>query len=81
MPAPQLGAIAVQAAVERAGIPKEEVKEVYMGNVCQGGNGQAPARQAALGAGRYNVYAPGIDRSLKYINTVKVEIFVGRIFH
>ncbi|CAG2061502.1 unnamed protein product [Timema podura] len=49
--APKLGAIAIQAAVERAGIPKEEVKEVYMGSVCQGGQGQAPARQAALFAG------------------------------
>ena len=33
------------------GIPKEEVKEAYMGNVLQGGEGQAPTRQAALGAG------------------------------
>lgn len=33
------------------GIPKEEVKEVYMGNVIQGGEGQAPTRQATLGAG------------------------------
>ncbi|GLG97783.1 Uncharacterized protein GBIM_04470 [Gryllus bimaculatus] len=49
--APKLGSIAIQAAIERAGIPKEEVKEVYMGNVCQAGLGQAPARQAALFAG------------------------------
>lgn len=35
----------------KSGIPKEEVKEVYMGNVLQGGEGQAPTRQAALGAG------------------------------
>ncbi|XP_073095442.1 acetyl-CoA acetyltransferase, mitochondrial-like [Manis javanica] len=34
-----------------AGIAKEEVKEVYMGNVLQGGEGQAPTRQAVLGAG------------------------------
>lgn len=33
------------------GIPKEEVKEAYMGNVIQGGEGQAPTRQAVLGAG------------------------------
>lgn len=33
------------------GIPAEEVKEVYMGNVLQAGQGQAPARQAVLGAG------------------------------
>lgn len=51
IPATKLGALAVEAAIERAGIPKEEVKEVYMGHVCQGGAGQAPARQAALFAG------------------------------
>ncbi|XP_029672632.1 acetyl-CoA acetyltransferase, mitochondrial isoform X1 [Formica exsecta] len=49
--ATKLGAVAVQAAVERAGIAKEQVKEIYMGNVCQGFLGQAPARQAALFAG------------------------------
>ncbi|XP_071553799.1 acetyl-CoA acetyltransferase, mitochondrial [Temnothorax nylanderi] len=51
MTATKLGAVAVQAAIERAGIAKEQVKEVYMGNVCQGFLGQAPARQAALFAG------------------------------
>lgn len=50
--APRLGAIAIEAAVERAGIPKEEIKEVFMGNVCQGGVGQAPARQATIFAGK-----------------------------
>ena len=35
----------------KKGIPKEEVKEAYMGNVLQGGEGQAPTRQAVLGAG------------------------------
>ncbi|CAG9826293.1 unnamed protein product [Diabrotica balteata] len=49
--ATRLGAVAIQAAVERAGIPKEEVKEVFMGHVCQGGAGQAPARQATVFAG------------------------------
>lgn len=49
--ATKLGAVAVKAAVERAGIAKEQVKEVYMGNVCQGFLGQAPARQATLFAG------------------------------
>ncbi|XP_072932816.1 acetyl-CoA acetyltransferase B, mitochondrial isoform X2 [Epargyreus clarus] len=49
--ATELGAVAVKAAVERAGIPKEEVKEVYMGNVCSGYLGQAPARQAVIFAG------------------------------
>ncbi|XP_076657934.1 acetyl-CoA acetyltransferase 1 isoform X3 [Halictus rubicundus] len=49
--APKLGAVAIQAAVERAGLSKEEIKEVYMGNVCQASLGQAPARQATLFAG------------------------------
>ena len=47
----QLGAVAVKGAIEQAGIPKEEIKEVYLGNVCQGGVGQAPARQATIFAG------------------------------
>ena len=47
----QLGAIAIKAAVERAGIDPKQVQEVIMGNVLQAGQGQAPARQAALGAG------------------------------
>src|SRR5262245_8742686 len=46
-----LGAIAVKAAVERAGIDPKEVEEVLMGNVVQAGTGQAPARQAAIHAG------------------------------
>jgi len=49
--APQLGAVAIKAAVERAGIKPEDVSEVIMGNVLTAGVGQAPARQAALGAG------------------------------
>uniref|UniRef100_A0A2R5LD24 acetyl-CoA C-acetyltransferase n=1 Tax=Ornithodoros turicata TaxID=34597 RepID=A0A2R5LD24_9ACAR len=51
VPATKLGSVAIQAAVERAGIKKEHVQEVYMGNVLSSGCGQAPARQAALGAG------------------------------
>jgi acetyl-CoA C-acetyltransferase len=51
MPATKLGAIAVKAALERTGVPKEKVDEVIMGNVLIGGEGQAPARQAALFAG------------------------------
>ena len=46
--APELGAVAIRAALERAGIAGDEVQEVIMGNVVQGGVGQAPARQAAL---------------------------------
>jgi len=49
--APQLGAVAIKAAVERAGIQPAQVDEVVFGNVLQAGVGQAPARQAALGAG------------------------------
>jgi len=47
----ELGAAAIRAAVERAGVKPEEVDEVIMGNVLSAGQGQAPARQAALGAG------------------------------
>jgi acetyl-CoA C-acetyltransferase len=49
--APDLGAVAIRAALERAGIPAGDVEEVIMGNVVQGGVGQAPARQALLKAG------------------------------
>jgi acetyl-CoA C-acetyltransferase len=49
--APDLGAVAVKAAVERAGIDPEALDEVILGNVVQGGGGQAPARQAAMAAG------------------------------
>jgi acetyl-CoA C-acetyltransferase len=49
--APELGAVAIRAALERAGIDGSEVHEVIMGNVVQGGVGQAPARQALLKAG------------------------------
>jgi acetyl-CoA C-acetyltransferase len=47
----QLGATAIAAAVQRAGIPGDAVNEVLMGNCLMAGEGQAPARQAALGAG------------------------------
>ena len=49
--APELGAAAIRAAVERAGVKSADVQEVIMGNVLPAGQGQAPARQAALGAG------------------------------
>lgn len=51
MTAPQLGAVAIKAALERAGVKPELVDQVIMGNVLTAGVGQAPARQAALGAG------------------------------
>ncbi len=49
--APELGAVAIRAAVQRAGIDPGDVEEVIMGNVIQGGVGQAPARQAAIKGG------------------------------
>src|SRR6202171_1150055 len=49
--APELGAAAIRAAVERAKISPEQVQEVIMGCVLPAGQGQAPARQASLGAG------------------------------
>jgi acetyl-CoA C-acetyltransferase len=52
--ATELGAIAVEAALSRSGIDPDSVYEVIMGNVVQAGAGQAPARQAALGAGLPN---------------------------
>lgn len=51
LPAPKLGSAAIEGAIEKAGIPKDVVQEVYMGNVLQGMEGQAPCRQATLGAG------------------------------
>lgn len=51
VPAPKLGAIAIQGALEVIGLDANEVDEVYMGNVLQAGVGQAPARQAAIFAG------------------------------
>ncbi len=51
IPATQLGAIAVKAAVERAGIDPKEIEEVIMGNVVSAGLGQAPARQSSIHAG------------------------------
>jgi len=49
--APELGGFAVKAAIERAGIKADEPDEIFMGNVAQGGEGQAPARQAAIKGG------------------------------
>ena len=51
LPVPKLGAIVIEEAMRRAGISKETVNEVIMGNVVQAGVGQAPARQAAIYAG------------------------------
>ncbi len=51
VPAVELGATAIRAAVQRAGIGANDVDEVILGMVLQGGTGQAPARQAAIAAG------------------------------
>src|ERR1700752_853323 len=51
LPAHELGKIAIQAAVERAGITAADVDEVIMGQVLQAGAGQGPARQASINAG------------------------------
>jgi len=51
IPAPKLGAIAIKGALEKINLQPEMVDEVLMGNVVQAGNGQAPARQAAIFAG------------------------------
>jgi acetyl-CoA C-acetyltransferase len=49
--ATDLGAAAIKGALEKAGVDASQVEEVFMGNVCSANLGQAPARQAALGAG------------------------------
>jgi acetyl-CoA C-acetyltransferase len=51
LPGPRLGALVIREAMRRAAVPDTEVGEVIMGNVLQGGEGQAPARQAAIHAG------------------------------
>ena len=51
LPATALGAVAIRAALERAGVAPEQVEYVIMGQVLQAGAGQMPARQAAVGAG------------------------------
>jgi acetyl-CoA C-acetyltransferase len=62
--ATELGATAVKAAVERAGLSGEQIDKVFMGNVLSAGLGQAPARQAALGA--------GLSRSTEAVTVNKV---------
>jgi acetyl-CoA C-acetyltransferase len=51
VPATQLGAVAIKGALDKINLDPKLVDEVLMGNVVQAGNGQAPARQSALGAG------------------------------
>ena len=54
VPSTKLGATAIKGALEKAGVSANEVNEVFMGNVLQAGEGQAPARQAAIYAGIAN---------------------------
>lgn len=51
VPATKLGSVAVKGALDKIGLDPAKVQEIYMGNVLQAGEGQAPARQVALGAG------------------------------
>lgn len=80
--APELGAIAIRAAVERAGIKPEQVDEVIMGNVLQAGLGQNPARQAAIKAG-LPVETPSLTinkvcgSGLKAVNLAAQAILAG----
>jgi acetyl-CoA C-acetyltransferase len=54
VPATKLGAAAVKGALDKINLDPKNVQEIYMGNVLQAGEGQAPARQVALGAGLSN---------------------------
>lgn len=54
VPATKLGAVAVKGALDKINLDPKNVQEIYMGNVLQAGEGQAPARQVALGAGLSN---------------------------
>ncbi|KRY60247.1 Acetyl-CoA acetyltransferase, mitochondrial, partial [Trichinella britovi] len=66
MKAPELGSIAIKAAVDQADIPPQIIEEVYMGNVLQAYSGQAPARQALIGAGttRNYIFFQGLPNSI-----------------
>jgi acetyl-CoA C-acetyltransferase len=82
VPATTLGAIAVKAAVERAGVPADQIDEALMGQVLQAGVGQAPARQAVLKAGLPDTLsATTINRvcgsGLKAIMLAAAEIRAG----
>ncbi len=83
IPATELGAIAIRAALERAGIASENVGYVVMGQVLQAGVGQAPARQAAIGAGiPIEVPADTINKvcasSIRAIEIAELMIASGR---
>lgn len=82
VPATRLGATAIKAAVERAGIDVETVDQVIMGNVLQAGQGQAPARQAAIYGGipkkagaitLHKVCGSGLRAVMDAANAIKAE--------
>lgn len=81
VPATKLGSIAIKGALDKIGLSADKVEEVYMGNVLQAGEGQAPARQAALGAGLPNnvpcttvnkVCASGLKAVMQAAQAIKV---------
>jgi acetyl-CoA C-acetyltransferase len=83
VPATELGSIAIHAGLERAGVEPEEVGYVVMGQVLQAGVGQAPARQAAVGAGiPKEVPADTINKvcasSIRAIEIAELMIEAGR---
>ena len=63
----------LQEAVSKSGVDPNQVQEVYMGNVCQGGAGQAPARQATLFAGNW-ISSANILQSPWIVSVVQCEI-------
>lgn len=79
----ELGAIVIKEAIERTGIPKEEIDEVIFGNVLQAGLGQNPARQAALKAG-VSVEVPAVTinkvcgSGLETVNLAAKSIMSGQ---
>ena len=83
VPATELGAIAIRAGLERAGVEPEDVGYVVMGQVLQAGAGQAPARQAAIGAGiPKEVPADTINKvcasSIRALELAELMISAGR---
>jgi len=82
VPATELGATAIKAAVEKAGVKPEEVNDVIMGCVLQANLGQAPARQASMGSGLpENIPATTVNKvcasGMKAIMIAAQEILLG----
>jgi acetyl-CoA C-acetyltransferase len=82
VPATELGAVAIKAAVEKAGVKPEEVNDVIMGCVLQANLGQAPARQASMGSGLpENIPATTVNKvcasGMKAIMIAAQEILLG----